>query len=123
MRRWLVAVFALHFLVSVGAFAFGSHAHPAAAQAPAAQALLAEAASPASVSGQADAGLGKSANAAADHGLIDDQPDLPECLDVPIRAAAHGPIGRTPPPPLAKDLTPPVLDGLQRPPRGLPAFA
>ncbi len=65
-------------------------------------------------------------NPSADHGLIDGQPDLPdlpECLDVPLALSGRSAHWRTPPPPLAKDLTPPVLDGLQRPPRGLPAFA
>lgn len=108
MRRWLVAVFALHFLLSVGAFAFGQLPGMAPLQA---QQLVAEVAKPAQ-----DGTL--KATHAQDHGLTDTQPDLPECLDVLIAASSPGEHLRTPSPPLAKDLTPPVLDGPQRPPRG-----
>ena len=59
----------------------------------------------------------------ADHGLTDTQADLPECLHATIAAASRGEHLRPPSPPLAQDLTPPVLDGPQRPPRGLLTFA
>lgn len=114
MRRWLIAVFALHFFLSVGAFAFG-HGHPAAPSQLSAVQGLVEAATPADSP--------KQASPAQDHGLTDTQPDLPECLDVLMAAATRGESLRTPPPPSAKDLTPPTLDGPQRPPRGLPIRA
>ncbi len=118
MRRWLVAVFALHFLLSVGAFAFGQFPADAPLQAQA-QSLVADAATPAQ---PASDGSLKAAHP-QDHGLTDTQPDLPECLDVLIAASSRGEHLRTPSPPLAQDLTPPVLDGPQRPPRGTPVLA
>lgn len=118
MRRWLVAVFALHFLLSVGAFAFGQL--PAAAPSPTqAHSLVAEAGATAQ---PAHDGAVKAAHP-QDHGLTDTQPDLPECLDVLIAASSRGEHLRTPSPPLAQDLTPPALDGPQRPPRGTPVLA
>ena len=110
MRRWLVAVFALHFLLSVGAFAFGQLPGMAPSHTQA-HSLVADAAAPAQ-----DGTL--KATLSQDHGLTDTQPDLPECLDVLIAASSRGEQLRTPSPPLAQDLTPPVLDGPQRPPRG-----
>jgi len=114
MRRWLIAVFALHFFLSVGAFAFGQ-----IPGAPAPQGLVAEAVSAAQTA--PDDTLKPAAG--ADHGLTDTQADLPECLDATIAAASRGEHLRTPSPPLAQDLTPPVLDGPQRPPRGPHPFA
>ena len=113
MRRWLVAVFALHFLLSVGAFAFGKLPGHIPAQV-VAHSLVAEAAA---ADQPVQDGTLKAAHP-QDHGLTDTQPDLPECLDVLIAASSRGEHLRTPPPPLAQDLTPPVLDGPQRPPRG-----
>jgi len=118
MRRWLVAVFALHFLLSVGAFAFGQFPGVAPSQAPA-HGLVAEVAA----SGQLPQDSALKAAHPQDHGLTDTQPDLPECLDVLIAASSRGEHLRTPSPPLAQDLTPPVLDGPQRPPRGTHLFA
>lgn len=118
MRRWLVAVFALHFLLSVGAFAFGNFPAEAPQQAQV-QGLMEEVATAAQ---PASDGTLK-ASPPQDHGLTDTQPDLPECLDVPIAASTRGEHLRTPSPPLAQDLTPPVLDGPQRPPRGQHLFA
>ncbi|MDR7093494.1 hypothetical protein [Hydrogenophaga laconesensis] len=112
MRRWLVAVFALHFLLSVGAFAFGQL--PADAPSQVQEHLMAEAATP----GQPASDGTLKASHPQDHGLTDTQPDLPECLDVLIAASSRGEPLRTPSPPLVQDLTPPVLDGPQRPPRG-----
>jgi hypothetical protein len=118
MRRWLVAVLALHFFLSVGAFAFdklptpesfGGDAHSLVAERVAA---LSDPASEAVQTGQT-----------ADRGLTDLLTDLPECLDAPIAASGRSEVLHTPPPPLARALTPPVLDGPQRPPRGPLAFA
>ena len=60
---------------------------------------------------------------APEHGPSDLLTDLPECLDVPIAASGRGEVLHTLPPPLARDLTPPALDGPQRPPRGLLSLA
>lgn len=123
MRRWLVAVFALHFFVSVGAFAFGSlpGATPPPSQAQA-QALVAQALTPASAQ-VAPGDTSLPAGPAQDHGLTDAQPDFPECLDAPMAASTAHESLRAPSPPVARDLTSPVLDGPQRPPRGLPVLA
>lgn len=118
MRRWLVAVFALHFFLSVGAFAFGQFPGVPASPAPV-QGLVAEAVSAAQTA--PDDSLKPVPG--ADHGLTDTQADLPECLDATIASSSRGEPLRTPSPPLAKDLTPPVLDGPQRPPRGSLAVA
>ena len=118
---WLVAVFALHFLLSVGAFAFGKV--PSHAVLPVAvQSLQADVATVAPADTTAPEGV-LSAAQLADHALSDIQPDLPECLDVFIATSSRSAPLRAPSPPLAKDLTPPVLDGLQRPPRGATATA
>lgn len=119
MRPWLAAVFALHLFLSVGAWAFGPSHGVEAVQASHAQSLVIEAV--AAVQPTPDDGL--SADPWPEHGLPDAQADLPECLDAPIATSGPGEHLRTPSPPPAPDLTPPVLDGLQRPPRGLLAFA
>lgn len=113
MRPWLAAVFALHLFLSVGAWAFGPSQGAQAVQASHAQSLVIEAAA---AQPTPDGDL--SADHWPDHSLADAQADLPECLDALI--ATSGPYEhlRTPSPPPAQDLTPPVLDGLQRPPRG-----
>jgi hypothetical protein len=115
MRRWLVAVLSLHLFLSVGVFASG-HAH-ARATAPdsAEHHLLAEAEVP--VSAALDSAT---PGQAPEHGPTDLLTDLPECLDAPIVASGRSEALHTLPPPLAHDLTPPALDGPQRPPRGLP---
>lgn len=115
MRRWLVAVFALHFFLSAGAFAVGHAAGPGAPQV-AVAGLVAEAAPAAAADVLVNA-------LTADHGLSDPQADFPECLDVPIATSTRAAPLRAPSPPLAHDLTPPVLDGPQRPPRGALATA
>jgi ABC-type transporter MlaC component len=120
MHRWLVAVFALHFFLSVGAFAFGQVTGVAPSQAHAAvQGVVADASTTLKTAPDPTPASAYS----TDHALTDTQADLPECLDVPVGASSAGNPLRTPSPPLAKDLTPPVLDGPQRPPRGLPTFA
>lgn len=118
MRRWLVAVLALHFFLSVGAFAFDKLPTPEPF-AGAAHSLVAERVAalsdPAPEAGQT--------SQTADRGLTDLLTDLPECLDAPIAASGRSEALHTLPPPLARDLTPPALDGPQRPPRGSRAFA
>ena len=115
MRRWLVAVLALHLFLSVGAFAFDRLPTPESL-AGATHSLVAEHATEPATDVSP---LGQT----ADRGLTDIQSELPEGLDVPISTSSRGEALRTPPPPLARDLTPPVLDGPQRPPRGSLAFA
>lgn len=119
MRRWLVAVLSLHLFLSAGVFASGdAHARAAAPDSAAHEQLLAEAVLSASVSPDST-----TPGHAPEHGPSDLLTDLPECLDAPIAASGRGEALRTLPPPLARDLTPPALDGPQRPPRGLPSLA
>lgn len=118
MRPWLVAVFALHFFLSVGAFAFGQFPGVDTSQAPA-HSLVAHAASLDKPAPDGELTPGPSSA----HGLSDLASDLPECLVVPSAAAGQRDPLRAPSPPLAQDLTPPALDGPQRPPRGSPARA
>jgi hypothetical protein len=119
MRRWLVAVLSLHFFLSVGVFASSeAHARAAAPDSAVHQQLLAEAVWSASVSPDSTTPAH-----APEHGPSDLLTDLPECLDAPIAASGRGEALQTLPPPLAHDLTPPALDGPQRPPRGLPTRA
>jgi hypothetical protein len=118
MRPWLVAVFALHFFLSVGAFAFGQVPGAETSQAHV-QHLVADAVSPEKTAPDGSLKAGHS----SDRGLTDIPSDLPECLDVLIATSGPRDPLRTPSPPLAQDLTPPALDGPQRPPRGLPARA
>lgn len=121
MRRWLVAVLSLHLFLSMGVFASGeAHARAAAPDSAAVhQQLLAEAVLSASVAHPDSTTPGH----APEHGPSDLLTDLPECLDAPIAASGRGEALQTLPPPLAHDLTPPALDGPQRPPRGLPTRA
>ena len=74
MRRWLIAVFALHFFVNVGAFAFGHTSLHMPIQG-------------AGIHSDAAAGLGTphphsvdQANTMPEHGLTDAQPDLPDII-------------------------------------------
>ena len=111
MRRWFIAVFILHFCISVGAFAFGKidiHA-PGNGQNQAVFALVGDIHDPT----QEDDLLG----AAPDHGLTDSQPELPEFIS-PVSI----PVVVGPPQPAPEDICPvhplaPTLEGLQRPPR------
>ena len=119
-RRWLVAVFALHLFLGVGAFAFGHAQSPEASQAQV-QSLVTDVATAANTAFDDTA---PATIALVDLVLNDIQSDVPECLDVAIATSGRGAPPHLPSPPLAQDLTPPVLDGPQRPPRGsLPALA
>lgn len=116
MRRWLIAVFALHFFVNVGAFAFGHTSLHMPIQG-------------AGIHSDAAAGLGTphphsvdQANTMPEHGLTDAQPDLPDIIK-PVVVVLDAPMA----PPAPADVhivTPssPVLDGLQRPPRSTARF-
>lgn len=119
MRPWLAAFFALHLFLSVGAWAFGPPQGVDASQASPAQSLVVVEAAAA----QAAPDGGLTVDLWLEHSLADAQSDLPECLDVPIATSGRGEHLRTPSSPPAQDLTPPVLDGPQRPPRGPLAFA
>lgn len=119
MRRWLVAVFALHFFLSVGAFAFDRLPTPESFAGAAHSSLVAERVAALSEPTSEAAPTGQT----ADRGPTDLLTDLPECLDAPIAALSRSEVLHSLPPPLARDLTPPALDGPQRPPRGLLAFA
>ncbi len=113
MVRCFIALFALHFFLSVSAFAFGdvvgnplAQAHPAA---------LSQA-SPAGTQAQALQDLGTT-ESPANHALVDQLPDLPDSLPRPTTVLR---------PPVDGGLTigyrqraglPPSLDGLLRPPQ------
>ncbi len=108
MRRWLIAILTLHFFVSVGLFTFGAFsadvAHDVAA-------LAQEADTAAPVAPSIDR-----LDTSPDHGLMDEQPDLPEAIPEPF-ALAQAPLvpaGPRPPTPLRHNE--PTLAGLQRPP-------
>ncbi|MFN3494056.1 MAG: hypothetical protein ACK40L_06080 [Hydrogenophaga sp.] len=76
MHRWFIAIFALHFLVSVSAFSLGSTA-------PSAPAVVVLGALPAAASA-AESPSGRTATAlpqeGAPHTLLDELPDLPDSL-------------------------------------------
>jgi len=112
MRRCLIAIFALHFFLSVSAFAFGDLQGSPVEKAHIGAALV--------VSTGADAASGIDtdlAESSASHALVDELPDLPDSL--PRSLAAQRP-------PLDRSLSigyrqraafPPSLDGLLRPPQ------
>ncbi|MDO8889810.1 MAG: hypothetical protein U1E02_04650 [Hydrogenophaga sp.] len=112
MRRCLIAIFALHFFLSVSVFAFGDlHGSPSS---------LAHIGPTAVVSAGPDATPGidtGKAGSSASHALVDDLPDLPDSLPRVFVAQR---------PPLDGGLSigyrqraalPPSLDGLLRPPQ------
>lgn len=115
MRRCLIAIFALHFFLSVSVFAFGDlYGSPPA---------LAHIGAAAVVSAGPDATPGidtGKAGSSASHALVDDLPDLPDLPDsLPRVFVAQRP-------PLDGGLSigyrqraalPPSLDGLLRPPQ------
>jgi len=114
MRRWFIAVFAVHFFLSVGAFAFG-HTDIQMSVSEGNNNLV-EVLDDAHHPGQDKDLLGE----APDHGLTDSQPDLPDIIK-PVAVS----LGTAPAQPFPPDLrwvqpVSPTLEGLQRPPR-LPA--
>lgn len=113
MRRWLLAIFALHFLVNLGLFAFGKI--DLSVHADASQQLVAAMPDRDAHPSQDDDLLG----AAPDHGLTDSQPDLPDGIQQVSVVVALGVRPEPPMQPTLHALTPPVLDGLRRPPRTL----
>jgi len=111
MRRWFIAAFALHFFLSVGAFAFGhidTHAPGGNAQ-PNPLAEMSDWLDPTQE--------GDLLGTAPDHGLTDSQPDLPDILKpVSFLLAEASPQ----PAPAEHRWVPPLsptLEGPQRPPR------
>ncbi|MDM7941639.1 MAG: hypothetical protein QUV35_03325 [Hydrogenophaga sp.] len=113
MRRCLIAIFALHFFLSVSAFAFGSLHGAPAGQARAGAVLHAEAAVVVSVVSEDQVG----ADTAAPHALVDELPELPDSL--PRIASAQRPPVETGPTIgyRQRAALPPSLDGLLRPPQ------
>lgn len=113
MRRCLIAIFALHFVLSVSAFAFGSMHGAQVEQAGAAAVLPAEAAMAASVL-LADQG---GADASVQHALVDELPELPDSLPR-IASAQRAPVDAGPAIAYRQRAAfPPSLDGLLRPPQ------
>ncbi len=109
MRRWLIAIFTLHFFVSVGLFTFGAFsadmAHDVAA-----------------LSQEAQAATPKSPfldrlDTTPDHGLTDAQPDLPEVIPEPFALLQAEQVLVGPRPPTPWKRVEPTLAGLQRPPK------
>lgn len=111
MRRWLIAIFAIHFFLNVGLFAIGkidTHGAEPADNTPAI-AQLAGNGHPV----QSDGLMG----AAPDHALTDAQADLPEVLAVSIGLPSNTATTLHPAPPLAVKLIFPAIEGPRRPPR------
>jgi hypothetical protein len=112
MRRCFIAIFALHFFLSVSVFAFGD-----LEGSPLVQAHIGAAAG-VSTGPDATSGIDKGkAESPASHALVDELPDLPDSL--PRSLAAQRPpldgglcIGYR-----QRAALPPSLDGLLRPPQ------
>lgn len=112
MHRWLIAIFALHFVLNVSAFSLGEV--PRATEQ--ARWIAASSSAPAAES-CGDARTSTSASLQFTHGLMDDLPDLPDTLPrlvsvlrqpvEPGRAIQY----------LAVHRVPPSLDTPLRPPR------
>jgi hypothetical protein len=109
MRRCLIAIFALHFFLSVSAFALGDWAYEVAPGGSPVALSQAVQAPEAPASGATDA--------SASHALVDELPDLPDSL--PRSRAVQKPpvdggpfIGYR-----QRAAPPPSLDGLLRPPQ------
>lgn len=113
MRRWLIAIFALHFLVNVGLFAFGQIETAAPAQPAQMGDSLFALADPVHENDL----LGH----AHDHGLTDTQPELPEWLNLSLTPLASTAEFAAPVATLRRLVASPTLDGLQRPPRASPS--
>lgn len=110
MFRRLIAIFALHFFVSVGFFAFGHTQVGVATSLSTGEALTS--ADLAEVGHEGDL-LGS----APDHGLTDSQPELPEQMQLTVLALMPGRPLPAPAAPLLRAHTHPALDGPRRPPR------
>ena len=113
MYARLIAIFALHFFLSVSAFAFGGAYTAQATQMPA---VSASQASPTGFEAAAQQGKAL-AEAAVNHALVDLAPDLPDSLPRTVLAQRPpvdgGPtIGYR-----QRAVLPPSLDGLLRPPQ------
>lgn len=117
MRRWLLALFCLQFFCSVSAFTFADTGALERTSYAMSEGVEASPVSP-------DMPM-KTAASALDptHGLMDDIPELPECLDVALGEAIVATPWDLPRDHLVAEWTPPALDGPQRPPRSLRALA
>lgn len=107
MRRWLIALFAVHFLLGVVGFGIPDHIVdvPSAAAAP--------------LSDAAQAPLSGSAKGLQDlvHALADELPDLPDSLQRRATPDLSHVMTPTQPPATIARLPQPVLAGPFRPPR------
>ena len=116
MRRWFVAVFALHFFLSVGAFAFG-HTDMRVSGNEGANNLV-----ELMNGGHSPAQDKDLLGSAPDHGLTDSQPDLPDIIK-PVAVSLVCASAQPFPPDLQwVQHVSPTLEGLQRPPRPLAAI-
>lgn len=109
MRRCLIAIFALHFFLSVSAFAFGDWAH---------ERVVGSADAVSSAMLQAtEAPAPGAADASASHALVDELPDLPDSLPR-TRAVQKPPVDGGPFVGYRQHAAPPPsLEGLLRPPQ------
>ena len=117
MPRWLIAVFTLHFLLSVGVSAFGKT--PAAVLPPqvCTHAMLLDDAS-AGPSLQTAEDVTKDASAdLRGHGLMDDRQDLPDDQNIRLPQAASGLAPFPCPATLAEALPAPLPKKRHKPPR------
>jgi len=111
MRRWSFLVLTLHFILSLGLFAHGQIQGAGLSDA----SVQVTAAGRPSLMRPAQCGdlLGNS----HDHQLSDEQAELPEFLPQAVPAPVLRPHSGGPSGPSLVHLTPPPLDGPQRPPR------
>lgn len=111
MRRWLIAIFAVHFLLNVGFFAFGK-IDTVGAQAAGDSAVSSPFAGsnhPVQIEGLM--------GVAPDHALTDGQADLPEVLVASVALISGQATTLHPAPPPFVKLIFPANDGPRRPPR------
>ncbi|PZO17941.1 MAG: hypothetical protein DCF26_08820 [Burkholderiales bacterium] len=113
MSRCFIAIFALHFFLSVSAFAFGEVAVVQVAQT---HTAAVSQAAPAGLQTTALQDTGK-AESSMSHALVDEVPDLPDSLPRTL-AVQKPPVDGVP---LIgyrqRAVLPPSLDGLLRPPQ------
>lgn len=130
MRRWIVAIFALHFLLSVGLLALGPALSPASGPAlgnhlsfgqasglqPTAEPVASILSDPAGEPLTAQAEIQRVMNLTPDHALADAQPELPELLALDTSAFDMPQALLSPPTAFRPGGPSPTLQGPQRPP-------
>ncbi|HEX5739150.1 MAG TPA: hypothetical protein VFY22_11625 [Hydrogenophaga sp.] len=111
MRRWLIVIFALQFFCSVSAFAYGqSRIEMALGEV---SSILINVADEETKAVQDD----PLTLLDAEHNLLDDKPDLPECLGLSWNRLSQADPWDVPLALVSPDRAPPTLAGPQRPPQ------